>query len=91
MYTYVTGGSPQRSTALRSLSNGELRLDEKGFLPKNTGLKLGNANPTTSQPGEELLVAGDVRSNEQPVLTVLHTLWVREHNRLARKVRCVVN
>jgi len=26
---------------------------------------------------------GDSRVNEQPLLTALHTVWVREHNRLA--------
>lgn len=30
--------------------------------------------------------SGDVRVNESPALTVLHTLFVRQHNRLATKL-----
>ena len=31
-------------------------------------------------------LSGDVRVNEHPSLVAMHTLWVRQHNRLAREL-----
>ena len=35
------------------------------------------------------LMIGDRRVNEQPGLTVYHTMWMREHNRLARILKTI--
>ena len=36
---------------------------------------------------EGVLTAGDVRALEMPGLATMHTLWLREHNRLASEIK----
>ena len=77
----VYGSSANRANALRTFSGGMLRTSGNNMLPYNTGL-LANANEGV-EADENLFLAGDVRANEQSGLIAMHTLFMREHNRLA--------
>lgn len=76
----VYGSDDIRAAALREFTGGRLRMSTDNLPPLND-VGLPNAGP-----GESFLV-GDVRGNENVVLTSLHTLFVREHNRLCHLIQ----
>ena len=77
----VYGSDPVRAAALRTFSGGRLIMSA-GDLPGFNDAGLPNDN-ATGLPENELFLTGDVRANEQIGLTAVHTLFTREHNRLA--------
>jgi len=80
----VYGSDDIRALELRTLEGGRLKTSSGDFLPYNTA-GLHNAAPPPLAP-EDYFLAGDIRANEQPGLTALQTLFVREHNRLADEI-----
>lgn len=80
----VYGSDDVRADELRTFDgNGTLKTSAGDLLPFNTA-GLHNA-PTDFDP--TFFLAGDIRANEQVGLTAMHTLFVREHNRLAAEIR----
>ena len=67
----VYGSDDSKANFLRDEKNPSMLKTSKGnLLPENNGF----------------FVAGDVRANEQIGLTSMHTLFVREHNRISEEV-----
>lgn len=88
--TNVYGFNTSRLLHLRTYDGtGKLKVDTadngEQILIYNTP-KLKNAK-LPHQNEQDMFLAGDIRSNENIFLTAMHTLFVREHNRLCDKYK----
>ncbi|MCI0455494.1 MAG: hypothetical protein L0Z62_00775 [Gemmataceae bacterium] len=90
----VYGSTLFVADALRSHVNGQLKTSPGNMLPFNSLAyftqaqldALHMANDAHLVQNSELFAAGDVRANETIELASLHTLFLRNHNRLASQL-----
>lgn len=80
---------------LRDLTNdnGLLRVGatfpgKKPLLP-TTGINAMDCRRNLDESNRNCFVAGDIRANEQIVLAAMHTIWMREHNRIASQLKAL--
>ncbi|ODM94915.1 Chorion peroxidase [Orchesella cincta] len=79
----IYGSTERRATSLREGVGGRLLVQTNG------GREHMPANPNEcSDANQEKFCfrAGDLRVNEQVHLALIHTIWFREHNRVAREL-----
>lgn len=78
----VYGSDATRAAAIRTNGGiGAKLVTSAGNLPGYNTAGLPNDNSGTT-PANQLFLCGDVRANENVGLTSMHTVFVREHNRL---------
>ena len=82
----VYGSDDETARRLRSGIDGELRLHEGPQIPVLPTRKQSGFDSKHGEHPEDL-VAGDVRAMEQPGLASMHTLFLSEHNRIAKLIK----
>ena len=81
----IYGSRLDDSFLLRSFKDG-LLLEGDNFPTEQPALPVDNNLLVQCPDRMDCFLCGDIRCNEQFSLTVMHTVWLREHNRCAREL-----
>ena len=81
----VYGSRLEQSLPIRAFQGG-LLLEGIQFPGKQPSLPIDTKNLVQCPNRMDCFLCGEVRCNEQFSLTIMHTLWFREHNRCAREL-----
>ncbi len=73
----IYGSDAATAAELRLFTDGMMRMTTDGLL----------VNDPDNENGATQFLSGDERINEQPGLSAMHTVFSREHNRLAAKIQ----
>ena len=82
----IYGSRPAQALKLRQLTGGLLRVGRNIPYHGNPSLPIDDDDVVSCPNVMDCFLCGDIRCNEQVSLTVMHTLWLREHNRCAGKL-----
>ena len=89
----VYGSNEKQGRAVRAFKNGLLKVGDRTTEGGRESLPIDDEEPEiVACPGRDprdCFLCGDVRCNEQVSLSIMHTLWVREHNRIARELQAL--
>ncbi|KAL1132705.1 hypothetical protein AAG570_010657, partial [Ranatra chinensis] len=79
----VYGSTPDVAASLREGAGGRLKVDHRHGRPWPPAVSNKSATCQNMDINEPCYLLGDVRANQNPQLTVLQIILLREHNRLA--------
>lgn len=90
----IYGSDQTRARWMRTFRDGKMKTSTGNYLPWNTLTGESNAAIDPRSPDMandnghtvKTFIAGDVRASEHPGILALHTLFVREHNRICARL-----
>ncbi|KAK6174188.1 hypothetical protein SNE40_017509 [Patella caerulea] len=77
----IYGSSQDEQNNLRAFTGGRLKVSDNDLLPPDR-----EESCVKSRQADFCFKAGDARVNEQMALASMHTVWLREHNRIAQQL-----